>query len=285
MNDSGFCFRADEVFQRHEPIGYDSKRNAFWLIGGPRISISHGIKLTCIAGDRLWIQRVPPKPLKSRKRKRPTESEKADRPSQKVNPPKRLRTKSGTVKAEAAPSRLGRGRAAKLQAKIKLDAQAKELVEFNRQTRGNRQTTRASKSSNRPSRSLGTRVSARLRGVQTNEWQSIPDEWLDESSDTGRQANSDDGKRSSRGLQQALGNQDDSVSELTELSDDSDNPDAEQEASGTRNEDVDNDTAEGTNLSVKDEEVEDQSVDGFIEWETVGLLDQSNLLQPNALGF
>lgn len=243
------------------------------MIGGPRIFISHGIKLTCIAGDRLWIQRVPPKPLKSRKRKRPTESEKADRPSQKVKPPKRLRTKSGKVKAEAAPSRLGRGRAAKLQAKIKLDAQAKELVELNRQTRGNRQTTRASKSSNRPSRPLGTRVSARLRGVQTNEWQSIPDEWLDESSDTGRQANSDDGKRSSRGLQQALDNQDDSVSELTELSDDSDNPDAEQEASGTRNEDVDNDTAEGTNLSVKDEEVEDQSVDGFIEWETVGLLD------------
>ncbi|THH04166.1 hypothetical protein EW146_g10245, partial [Bondarzewia mesenterica] len=46
----------DETAQwRIEPVGYDAKTNAYWLIGH----------------DRLWIQRVLPKPPRSLKRKRP----------------------------------------------------------------------------------------------------------------------------------------------------------------------------------------------------------------------
>ncbi|KAI0723682.1 hypothetical protein C8Q72DRAFT_981055 [Fomitopsis betulina] len=211
---------------RIEPIGYDAKTNAYWLIGP----------------DRLWLQRVPPRPPKGIKRKRPparksfaqaqastsrlddddeynSEVEKAS--------PKRKRTQRSPTKP-AVPSTPrpasrgtrsrrksvpepepdltgGRGstRAAKMQANKKLDVQAKELAEFQRQaaayaavsrsSRPTRLTARAhaeveSSTPTRPLRSLrkvaavGTRTSARLRGGADEdgdeEWQRVPKDWL-----------------------------------------------------------------------------------------------------------
>lgn len=174
---------------------------------------------------------------------------------------KRTRTATGRasrgkpVAEGSSPS--GRGaRAAKLQANKKLDAQAKELAEFQRQaallsspskslsrpTRATRASTRvelqASPSSKRLT--LGTRASARLRGSgrdSDDEWQQIPDEWL---ANGGTASPPAAGPRTrSKGKAKANHEQeegevqstdeithaglgsDDAISELTELSDDS----------------------------------------------------------------
>lgn len=36
---SSVTFLADYSIKRHEPIGYDSKKNAYWLIGGMSLGI------------------------------------------------------------------------------------------------------------------------------------------------------------------------------------------------------------------------------------------------------
>ena len=58
--------------QRIEPIGYDAKANAYWLIGRMSTFACRPFSRTHAphAADRLWIQRVPPKPPRSLKRKR-----------------------------------------------------------------------------------------------------------------------------------------------------------------------------------------------------------------------
>lgn len=190
---------------RIEPIGYDAKTNAYWLIGP----------------DRLWIQRVPPKPPKGTKRKRPTNkassrstANKADEQeyeSDAQSSPKRTRvqTKASSRSSRSRAKRAlspapetpnGRSaRAAKLQANKKLDFQAKELAEFQRQAAAFATGSKSSSRATRQTRSqtdssptklskravLGTRTSARLRGAQTvddedDEWQQIPEEWLNE---------------------------------------------------------------------------------------------------------
>ncbi|EMD33317.1 hypothetical protein CERSUDRAFT_117938 [Gelatoporia subvermispora B] len=201
---------------RIEPIGYDAKTNAYWLIGP----------------DRLWIQRVPPRPPRSLKRKRPAASKRAtthkvadgadyvseDEP----NTPKRKRvqthaqaqpqaqtngrasrshSKRTPAQAPAEPSGSKGTRAAKLQANKKLDAQARELEEYKRlaaaetrtSTRATRQAAAAPASVEEPARRsprksaiMGTRASARLRGALTedDEWQPIPDEWLNADAET-----------------------------------------------------------------------------------------------------
>ncbi|KZT65867.1 hypothetical protein DAEQUDRAFT_730916 [Daedalea quercina L-15889] len=213
----------DYASWRIEPIGYDAKTNAYWLIGP----------------DRLWLQRVPPKPPKGVKRKRlaarksvahastsKLDDDEYNSELERQLSPKRKRTQRTPVKpAVTRPQRTparstrsrksapepvpeptgGRGstRAAKMQANKKLDVQAKELAEFQRQaaalvaaSRSSRQTrqTRAltepeQSSPARPTRSprkaaLGTRTSARLRGAHDEgddeEWQQIPDDWLQE---------------------------------------------------------------------------------------------------------
>ncbi|KAJ7650573.1 hypothetical protein FB45DRAFT_888155 [Roridomyces roridus] len=145
----------EDASWRIEPIGYDAKSNAYWLIGA----------------DRLWIQRVHPKPTRytattsSLKRKRveytPAGKTKGKRPAAKRP---RLASEDAAKLKITVP---GGGRAAKTQAKLKLDAQAKELAELNRSAKGRR--------------NLGCPFTARLRGVEDDEWQEIPPDWLDNS--------------------------------------------------------------------------------------------------------
>ncbi|OCH94876.1 hypothetical protein OBBRIDRAFT_884431 [Obba rivulosa] len=235
---------------RIEPVGYDAKTNAYWLIGP----------------DRLWIQRVPPKPPKSLKRKRPAAAKRAstskvvdegeyvsdDEP---VSPKRkrvqtqaangrgsRSRSKKSTAQAATEPSS-GKGtRAAKLQANRKLDAQARELEEYKRlaaaETRTSSRPTRQAASQAESSRHsprkptlMGTRASARLRGsvAEDDEWQSIPDEWLQENVDgepSSAQTNRRKGKRKAdegeEGQKTGLESDTESsaLTELTELPDD-----------------------------------------------------------------
>lgn len=260
----------DETAQwRAEPIGFDSKTNAYWLIGP----------------DRLWIQRTIPKPPRNLKRKRaPTRPKPkpavafTDDESDTPPTPKKLKA-AGTIRIPLASSRtptrptrprrppsspgdLGpiasRGpRAAKMQASAKLSAQAKELAELQRQVtlEGRRSGRRvASPSPPRrasPRHTLGTRMSARLRGViQADDgWQEIPDDWLKEGveendgASASEQSEKDDDKEAEMGVNSepdpeldldpepepdadtdaklaktGLESDDDAVSELTELS-------------------------------------------------------------------
>lgn len=166
-----------------------------------------------ILADRLWIQRTPPKPpRKSHKRKAP-KAEPADRknkvakvsarsasptksvPNKQETPRRSGRergarsSRKGVARELTPPPILGRGtRAAKTQANAKLDLQAKELAATRKEMLSlsrrpakppSPKTSRMS-SREAPAKSVGTRLSSRLRGKteSEDEWQPVPDEWL-----------------------------------------------------------------------------------------------------------
>ncbi|TRM64914.1 hypothetical protein BD626DRAFT_400216 [Schizophyllum amplum] len=288
---------------RIEPIGYDVKKNAYWFIGA----------------DRLWIQRAIPRPPRSKtlKRKRaaapPTKTARnnkrspAKRPRVESDPPAASksrasssrkptgRTKRETPKA-ATPPAGGRGgsRAAKAQANIKLDAQAKELAELQRQAQLN------------GARSTGTRISSRLRGRdEDEEWQQVPDEWLTvDDVETGGRRAATNGRSTRSSVRHAVGADktrttvatenaraaakrrrapesdeedeesdaedekamdSDGVSELTELSDDE--GEEEQDESHL-------DGAQDEEQAVpqeNNEPAEQPLPEGFVEWETIAV--------------
>lgn len=137
---------------------------------------------------------------------------------------------------------------------MKLDAQAKDLANLNRQTA---LLNHESKPTGHSSRPLGTRISARLRGTQEEEWQPVPKEWLNE------ERSLQNGKTEAELSKTGLESDDDAISELTELS-----------------EEVSDDSKMKSprlhgNLIVehKEELGELQALDNtHMEWETVGKL-------------
>ncbi|KAG1717855.1 uncharacterized protein EDB91DRAFT_1188088 [Suillus paluster] len=265
---------------RIEPIGYDAKRNAYWLIGA----------------DRLWLQREPPRPTLKRKRLANTNTSKSTgrKPSNKrqrvepdpeptpppTTPARASRQRNQTQTQNSSPSGSRGTRAAKSRANQKLDAQAKDLAEFQRQMA-------RSKSANAPltpRRPSGIRVSARLRGtLAEDEWQEVPEEWLSVNARDGKKGEEKMLPKAKTRLKTGLESDEESVSDLTELSEDeSTNEDAEEEA----------DKEESEEPSIKDEEAEAEFVpapnksngkidvdeededhpplpEGFIEWETI----------------
>ncbi|KAF8838603.1 hypothetical protein BDN67DRAFT_933524 [Paxillus ammoniavirescens] len=213
----------EQATWRIEPIGYDAKRNAYWLIGG----------------DRLWIQREFSRINLKRKRKpegggntrntgKKAQSQAAKR--------QRIHLEQSTVeqpspttrhcsrKSQPQSSPGSRGRAAKTRANQRLDAHAKDLAEFQRQMASFSRT--GGTAAQTPRRPTGIRVSARLRGtaVEEEEWQELPEEWLatgDPNRDREPQPNSfppASQKKPKTGLESDV----DSISDLTELSDDGD---------------------------------------------------------------
>ncbi|KAG7089650.1 hypothetical protein E1B28_011312 [Marasmius oreades] len=282
---------------RIEPIGYDAKRNAYWLIGA----------------DRLWIQRVPPKPPKTA---RPTKSNKRKRGATdtgNISKAKKARTSRSTNTSAKKGKRKGKvvavlpqtkgkskqsaeepttpgrhGRAAKAKANAQLEAQAKQLAELNRQaaemTKADGRASRSTKAQfNSPSKSepkapttpsrtssrltrnsstrpLGTRISARLRGsdnADDAEWQAIPDEWLN-----GREDEEDDFEKT------GLVSGGSSLSDLTELSDKEEPAeDDEEEEEEEEEEDFIEEVAEVEEV----EEIPEEPTlpEDFIEWETI----------------
>ena len=208
----------------------------------------------CLAGNRLWIQRTPPKPAKPLKRKRvPQILASAKRPRlTTTNPPQSTR----------------HSRAAKDQAIMKLDAQARDLANLNRQAdllNPEPGTFRRSSLRSQPTgyaaRPLGTRISARLRGSQEEEWQSVPKEWLDEENDL--QNGKTDAKPSKTGLE----SDEDAISDLTELSEDvSDDSKLDSPNLGGK-------LTEGPTIEHRENSEELQTLDNtHVEWETVSEL-------------
>ena len=216
-----------------------------------------------MAGDRLWIQRVPPKTGKTKgsKRKRASEKEpdKAD-PKVIATPAKRPRLNTKSSHPVLTPS--GRySRAAKDQAKLKLDVQAKELAELTRVALFEQKSrTFRQQPSRAPPRALGTRTSARLRGAPDGDWQSIPDEWLDV------EENSKSKQAKERTQKTGLESDEDTISDLTELSE-------EVSESSLANPPDQGEPYEGPEEPVSDErkgpEKAEGGYDGFVEWETV----------------
>lgn len=165
----------------------------------------------------------------------------------------------------STPSSDRHSRAAKDQAKRRLDAQAKELAELNRQaslaSSGSRSSTRQASLRSKavsPPRVVGTRASTRLRGSQDDEWQSIPDEWLNESKPA----------RSPQRLEvqkTGLESDEESVSELTELSEDMSEPASRslEDEINTHEDDV---ATEELDLAECEPEMPPAN---FIEWEMV----------------
>lgn len=226
--------------QRIEPIGYDTKRNAYWLIGGTSVTFKRSLwALNMIPlADRLWIQREPPKDITKQKRKIASKRspKKPDRKPYESSTASKRKRSDDEPHLDEQPSRSTRqrvrenlsshsrgSRAAKARANEKLDAQAKDLAAFQRHMATSARS-RASRSDPSPSRPAGIRVSARLRGTATmeEEWQEIPEEWLttevtDKSTVPEQAAASFSVEKhfSKTGLE----SDDGSISDLTELSD------------------------------------------------------------------
>ena len=216
-----------------------------------------------LAGDRLWIQRLPPKTGKAKgsKRKRAVEKElgKAD-PKVISTPAKRARLNDKPSHSVLTPSGR-RSRAAKDQAKLKLDVQAKELAELNRTALFEpKSRTSRQQPSHAPPRALGTRTSARLRGAPEGDWQPIPDEWLD------TEENSKSKQAKDKTQKTGLESDEDTISDLTELSEEvSESSMAnllDKGKLGEENEEPVSDERKGP------EKVEG-GADDFVEWETV----------------
>lgn len=270
----------DENAEWHiEPIGYDAKSNAYWLIGA----------------DRLWIQREPPRQTLKRKRlTNPNTSKSNGKKS--FNKRQRVDSESEPTPPPTTPTRISRrrnqapaqntspsgsrgARAAKSRANQKLDAQAKDLAEFQRQMARNKSTNTRPLTPRRPS---GIRVSARLRGnLADDEWQEVPDEWLSPTAHDGMEGEKTPPKSKTR-LKTGLESDEDSVSDLTELSEDNDTDqgDVQGETDEEEEPNVKDEASEADSVPVPDKsngkidvDKEDKELpslpEGFIEWETI----------------
>jgi hypothetical protein len=210
-----------------------------------------------LTGNRLWIQRVPPSAAKAKgsKRKRASAKER-----QKLDP-KVVSTSAKRPRLSAKPSNPAltlsgrRSRAAKDQAKFKLDIQAKELAELNRAAFLEPKPRPSHQQSHGPARSLGTRTSARLRGVSDGDWQSIPDEWLD----AGGNSNSE--QTTFKAQKTGLESDEDTISDLTELS--------EAVSEGSVETSFDEVEPDEENEERDSDEREESGTNDFAEWETV----------------
>lgn len=198
----------------------------------------------------------------------------------------------------AAPaSRLRGSRAAKARANQKLDAQAKDLAEFQRQMAASSGTSPRSSKGITLSRTLhrpaGIRLSARLRGptAMEEEWQEIPEEWLSTKTtaqDTIKEPSRDPSPQEQHNLRTGLESDDDTISDLTDLSDDGSQSVTKTEESNEQVEDMQSDERPDVEEPIKaheefdcvegDEEQEraelekdhpTQQPEDFIEWETV----------------
>ncbi|KAG6878075.1 hypothetical protein C0992_008655 [Termitomyces sp. T32_za158] len=274
---------------RIEPIGYDSKKNAYWLIGA----------------DRLWIQRSIPKPPRPKTASRNAASLKRKRTADPVKATPKGRSRAAPPPAtkrqriQEVETSGGRSRAAKSQAKAKLDAQAKELAELTRQANalarsslGLRASTRSSPRKAPPPKAVGTRSSRRLRGSIDDDddgddgWQAVPEEWLNGDEDINSpRAN---GKRGAKEYAKATWESGSEISELTELTEESSKSKTEDDEDEI--EDESEDEVEGQKAEKQPvEEEEAQAVleppsvpaenrgleeqpalpEGFVEWETI----------------
>lgn len=276
-----------------------------------------------ISADRLWLQHPIPRPRPTKpnlqlkatsnakaKAKLSTSRSKSLKRKGDAGPSHLSSSKSKYKRprlqdASASPSKLqptlaalsgtGRGRAAKLQANLKLDAQAKELTELNRQAAELARLQSSLRSSRRgqvassltadndaiggsPSRTgkerdraIGIRISARLRGSTRDsddgEWQAVPQEWLAVEGSNGK--GEEEVRLRDAAVRTGLESEGSEISDLTELSED-------QKSTAETNGEDEEEEAEHTQEGKKAKQVDDWGIEdppvlpeGFIEWETV----------------
>lgn len=204
-------------------------------------------------------------------------------------PPSRKRTRTSRATRGSAvqldsPSATPRSRAAKVKANKKLDAQAKELAEFQRQAAASvkTRTTRQKPQASTPQKQVisGTRASARLRGSTRgeDEWQEIPEEWLKASASSDDDTYEEDQNKSIKRVTKVgrgKGRDDDAASDISsELTELSDTPDAPEDGEQVI---PDHDNTQSDPPSPKNEDVQRETVDepavqfpsDFVEWELV----------------
>jgi hypothetical protein len=213
---------------------------------------------------RLWIQCAPPRAPDNKKRKRPAANERGLKKKRAMRVASRPAPKRAQAPAPK-PARVAKSgltstptRAAKLKAQTQLNKQAKELARY-----------QASLTSR------GTRASARLRGSSDDmgEWQTIPDEWLEESAPasnnrTTRRSMRSNGRKATTPSSESSSEE----SELTELSSEED-----EKSSSSSNVDDSDEDAEGSVDDAEDRDDRDDSLEesassvpeDFVEWETV----------------
>lgn len=276
-----------------------------------------------ILADRLWLQRSPPKPpKKATKRKAATNGGKRKAKAPRIEaeedevfltPSRRdvtRRTSKGVGNSRAASQRNTRGshhkleeeitsspggrgsRAAKTQANAKLDLQAKQLAAAKAEMEMlNRKSKSPSKKSS-TRRSLGTRVSKRLRGDDDeedddDEWQQVPKEWLMDAGEEEEEVYTPSKTRGTRSsariksnhnpvpparnkrqlrnsMVQKTGLESSDESDLTELSD-SDDADATPEAPTTQEQQEEPNAIDPENGVI----AKGWPPSDFVEWETV----------------
>ncbi|CAE6456215.1 unnamed protein product [Rhizoctonia solani] len=164
---------------RMEPVGWDSKKNTYWLVGE----------------TRLWIQHHIPQPHKPTK-KRPRASQAVivplesnifsreppsfsdDEGEDGVNKLQSEKENEEESEAEAASSR-SLTPPPPVQSKRSSARQSRSSSSAEK-----RRTTESANGSRKRPKVTGTRVSLRLRGsnkkeTDEDEWQSVPDDWLD----------------------------------------------------------------------------------------------------------
>ncbi len=162
---------------------------------------------------------------------------------------------------------------------MKLDAQAKELAELNRQAAARDRSDSGLRTSSRrqpvpPPKSTprGTRNSARLRGAQNDdEWQAVPEEWLNESVNGSRNTRSKNLKKT------GLESEGSSISDLTDLSEEEseekpEDEEEEDEEEADQEEGEEDEEDEPPESVVEQPEEQYQVPADFIEWETVSQL-------------
>lgn len=176
--------------------------------------------------------------------------------------------RNGVQTSTPAASGRGSGRAAKTQARAKMDAQAKELAEFQRL--GALAAKNKGKAPTTPPVPKGTRISKRLRGaVGEEEWKPMPDEWLEGSGSPS--------PTKARKPSPKTGLESDDESALTSLSDEEEErePPVTAEDDGDQELSHNNDEDGTVNGATDDMKSVPEFPSDFIEWETVCLFYRS----------
>lgn len=265
--------------------------------------------------DRLWLQRPVPSPPKKRKpkKKKPVPAKKpkvklriplaktksvaqsereGGRPSRNQKTARASRRKAAEEPSvSSSPQSSGRARAAKTQANVMLDLQAKQFLavkaEMRSLSRNKGHKDMQSPLDSPPKQTMGTRVSRRLRGpeIEDEEWQQVPEEWLAEAGSSRQHA--DEAKRKTRQSPRKRRRDEDSdeefvapkvlvtgtglesgdESELTELSDAESVAEDADASDGVKAEDMQDDDDKSEEEEEKLPEV--WPPPDFIEWETV----------------
>ena len=227
-------------------------------------------RVIILVADRLWIQRaLPPKTRKKRHARECT----IDLPGSHGRAKRRRIEKIlESVNFNQSVSHATTAhRAAKFKAKAKLNARPVAVVGVRSSYCHNGHSStgvQRGKVTNHPTAScpiVGTRVSARLRGAQQDEWQPVPKEWMDDIDE--RDSHLEYASRSETVIKTGLESDLEEMSELTELSEDSQ----------TRSFEADNLTIYNAmanhRTTAKDEglcdQPEEKSPKDFVEWETV----------------